>query len=104
MNEIKVQSIHQQLINASHVYSKHHDDFISVEEWDDVTNNPSNVVISFKSNLTGDFIEITESGLDSARLVKNKLYIFDVDGKEQIFSLFLLKRVDIKLEWIDNNN
>ena len=101
MNNAKVESLHRQLCNASHLYINVIDEFVSDGDFYDLTGNPNHVCISLKY---GEIfaVDITENVLNNAVLDTNTVHLKIKENYEIGVKLFLLRRVDVDVEWTNN--
>jgi hypothetical protein len=101
MNASKVSSIYRQILNASHVYSVNDGEYVNVC-FADLNGDPNNEVIHvrWEDEVGNEYVRIvTEEGLDIANVNGNDLVLVDQDGDLFPIRLYLLERVNIKVEW-----
>ena len=101
MNAAKVSSIYRQILNASHVYSVNDGEYVTVC-FADINGDPNNEVIHvrWEDEVGNECVRIvTEEGLDIANVNGNDLVLVDQDGDLFQIRLYLLQRVQIKVEW-----
>jgi hypothetical protein len=101
MNDAKIDSIYRQIQNASQVYGVECDEFVNID-FSDINGTAENEVlyIEWQDEVGTDHsVKITEDGLNVAYVDGNTLCLEDTDGLEVRLRLFLMQRVDIKVEW-----
>jgi len=101
MNDAKIDSIYRQIQNASQVYSVINDEFVGID-FGDITGDADNEVlsVSWQDEVGNEYCRtIAEDGLNVAYVDGNTLCLKDTDGLEVRLRLFLMQRVDIKVEW-----
>jgi len=101
MNATKVSSIYRQILNASHVYSVNDGEYVTVC-FADINGDPNNEVmhVRWEDEVGNECVrKVTEEGLDVANVVGNNLLLVDQDGDLFPIRLYLLQRVQIKVEW-----
>lgn len=101
MNDAKVASVYRQILNASSFYSVDNDEFVNID-FSDITGRADNQVldIEWQDEVGEDHsVKINEAGLNAANVINNTLWLIDTEGDVFRLLLFLLQRVNIKVEW-----
>ena len=101
MNDAKVASVYRQILNASSFYSVDNDEFVNID-FSDITGVADNQVlyIEWQDEVGKDHsVKINEAGLNAANVINDTLWLIDTEGDVFRLRLFLLQRVNIKVEW-----
>jgi len=101
MNDAKIDSVYRQIQNASQVYSVINDEFVKID-FGDITGDADNEVlyVSWQDEVGNEYGRtIAEDGLNVAYVDGNTLCLKDTKGDVFRLRLFLMQRVDIKVEW-----
>lgn len=101
MNRNKIDSLYQQILDASRVFAVAEREFITAS-FSDITNEPDNEVINFHwtDEVGQDFsVIITELGLNHSYIDGNSLCLIDSEGELFEIRLHKLELADVLVQW-----
>ena len=100
MNDAKVASVYRQILNASSFYSVDNDEFVNIGFGDASGADNQVLYIEWQDEVGKDHsVKIDEAGLNAANVINDTLWLIDTEGDVFRLRLFLLQRVNIKVEW-----